>query len=43
LVMGSPGRVVRVITEKDLAWIEHSWRIYKDLAAEYKSKATQSQ
>jgi gamma-carbonic anhydrase len=43
LVMGSPGRVVRAITEKDLAWIEHSWRIYKDLAAEYKAKAVGSQ
>jgi carbonic anhydrase/acetyltransferase-like protein (isoleucine patch superfamily) len=38
LVMGSPGRVVRAITEKDQAWIEHSWRVYKDLAAEYKAK-----
>jgi carbonic anhydrase/acetyltransferase-like protein (isoleucine patch superfamily) len=39
VVMGSPGRVVRAITENDLAWIEHSWRIYKDLAAEYQGKA----
>lgn len=35
LVMGSPGKVVRSIEEKDLAWILHSWQIYKDLAAEY--------
>jgi carbonic anhydrase/acetyltransferase-like protein (isoleucine patch superfamily) len=38
LVMGSPGRVVRAITEKDLFWIQHSWQIYKDLAASYKEK-----
>ena len=36
MVMGSPGRVVRSIEEKDLAWILHSWQIYKDLAVTYR-------
>ena len=39
LVMGSPGKVVREITDQDLTWIKHSWMIYKDLAQSYKEKA----
>ena len=39
LVMGSPGKVVRSVEDKDRAWILHSWQIYKDLAAAYPQRS----
>jgi len=39
MVMGSPGKVVRELTERDMQWILHSWKIYKDLASQYRSQA----
>lgn len=36
-IMGSPAIRVREVSEKDVAWIAHSWRAYKDLADAYRS------
>ncbi len=35
LVLGSPGKVVRSLTEKDLSWIYYSWQVYKETAGNY--------
>lgn len=35
LVMGSPCRVVRICSDADRAWIEHSWRSYVKRTREY--------
>jgi carbonic anhydrase/acetyltransferase-like protein (isoleucine patch superfamily) len=35
-ILGSPGKVVREVTAKDMEWIVHSWRVYQDLARQYR-------
>ena len=37
LVMGSPARVVRELTDKDHEWIDYSWRIYARKAAVWRA------
>ncbi|MBL8953629.1 MAG: gamma carbonic anhydrase family protein [Myxococcaceae bacterium] len=36
-IMGSPAKVVREATSKDLEWIAHSWRVYQELARTYRA------
>lgn len=36
LVMGSPARVKRELTEDELAYLDRSWRAYVDLVKQYK-------
>ncbi len=38
LVLGSPGRVARVLREADIAWIAHSWRVYSETAERYRER-----
>jgi carbonic anhydrase/acetyltransferase-like protein (isoleucine patch superfamily) len=38
LIMGSPARVVRAITDKELEWIEYSWRRYVEQGKRYNKK-----
>ena len=38
LIVGSPFRVVRALTEQDLEWIEFSWRSYVERAARFASR-----
>ncbi len=35
MVLGSPGRVVRQLTDKDLEWIQYSWTVYKETSLSY--------
>ena len=35
LAFGSPARVVRDLTEDDIAWIDYSWRSYVERAARF--------
>lgn len=35
LIVGNPGKVIRALTAKDYAWIEHSWRAYAKRTVEY--------
>ena len=39
LIVGSPFRVVRSLTEQDLEWIEFSWRSYVERAERFASRA----
>lgn len=39
LVLGSPGRVVRELTDEDLEWIAYSSRRYVEQAAIYRARA----
>ena len=36
MVLGSPGKVVRQITDQELEWIRYSWTVYKENALEYR-------
>ena len=36
-IMGSPGKVVREVSAKDIEWINHSWRVYLDLCRQYRA------
>lgn len=36
LILGNPARVVRDLTEKERAWIEHSWQVYVQLGRTYR-------
>lgn len=38
LVLGSPGRVVREVNEKELEWIAYSWQRYVQQAAIYRAR-----
>ena len=42
LIMGSPARVVRAITDKELEWIEYSWRRYVEQGKRYRKKEAPS-
>ncbi len=35
LILGSPARPVRPLTDKDVAFVDHGWRTYRRLADEY--------
>lgn len=35
MMMGNPGKLVRVLTDKDRAWITHSWNAYAKRTREY--------
>jgi carbonic anhydrase/acetyltransferase-like protein (isoleucine patch superfamily) len=35
-IMGSPAKVVREVTTKDMEWIAHSCRVYQDLCRTYR-------
>jgi len=35
-IMGSPAKVVREVSTKDMEWIAHSWRVYQDLCRAYR-------
>lgn len=35
LVLGTPGKATRAITDQQRAWIEHSWDVYARLAREH--------
>ncbi len=39
LIMGSPARVVREITDKELRWIEYSWKRYVEQGIIYRKMA----
>ena len=38
LILGSPAKVVRPLTEKDRKWIEYSWKRYVEQAARYRGR-----
>jgi len=38
LVLGVPGRVVRPVTEKELAYITHAWSAYVEYARRYRAE-----
>jgi len=40
LVLGVPGRVVRTLTDADMAQVRHSYQEYRRLAEEYRSQET---
>lgn len=40
MVLGNPFKVVRKLTEKDRAWIVHSWRAYVKRGREYMAQRT---
>ena len=42
LIMGSPAKVVREITEKELSWIEYSWKRYVEQGIRYRTRGEQS-
>jgi len=42
LIMGSPAKVVRAITEKELGWIEYSWKRYVEQGIRYRAKGGQT-
>ena len=42
LIMGSPAKVVRAITEKELQWIEYSWKRYVEQGIRYRSRGETS-
>ena len=35
MVLGSPGKVVRSISDTELEWIKYSWTIYKETSMSY--------
>lgn len=35
MMMGNPGKLVRALTDKDRAWISHSWNAYVKRAREF--------
>jgi carbonic anhydrase/acetyltransferase-like protein (isoleucine patch superfamily) len=35
MMMGNPGKLVRALTDKDRAWITHSWNAYAKRTREY--------
>lgn len=35
MMMGNPGKLVRALTDKDRAWISHSWNAYAKRTREY--------
>jgi carbonic anhydrase/acetyltransferase-like protein (isoleucine patch superfamily) len=35
MVLGSPGKVVREITDQELEWIRYSWTAYKQNSLSY--------
>jgi carbonic anhydrase/acetyltransferase-like protein (isoleucine patch superfamily) len=37
LVIGSPGKVVRPVTDAEIAWIAYSWRVYADRAEAWRA------
>ena len=39
LVLGSPARVVRQVTDRDRQWIEYSWKIYRDKAEVWRERS----
>ncbi len=41
LVLGSPAKVVRQITDRELIQIEHSWKVYVEHAKRYRAEALQ--
>ncbi|MCP3981794.1 MAG: gamma carbonic anhydrase family protein [bacterium] len=38
LVLGNPFKIVRELTEKDLGWIDYSWRHYVEQGATYAAR-----
>lgn len=40
LILGSPAKVVRELTDRDRTWIDYSWKHYRDTVANYRSAAT---
>jgi carbonic anhydrase/acetyltransferase-like protein (isoleucine patch superfamily) len=38
LILGSPAKAVRQLTDKDREWIEHSWKRYMEQSARYKAQ-----
>ena len=38
LIIGSPAKVVREITEKELSWIEYSWKRYVEQGIRYRAR-----
>ena len=38
-ILGSPAKVVREVSAKELEWIEHSTKVYLDLCRSYRAKA----
>ena len=43
LIVGSPFRVVRKLTDRDLEWIDHSWRSYVERTARFAARDAASQ
>ena len=41
LVLGVPGKVVRSVTEKELAYITHAWSAYVEYAKRYRAEGRQ--
>lgn len=42
LVLGVPGKVVRSVTEKELAYITHAWSAYVEYARQYRAEGRQA-
>lgn len=42
LIVGSPFRVVRELTEEDLQWIEYSWKSYVERTARFAARDAQT-
>lgn len=40
LVLGNPFKIVRELTQKDLDWIDFSWKHYVENAKKYKSRSS---
>ncbi len=38
LILGSPARVARDLTEEERAWITHSWKVYLELGEKYRRR-----
>ena len=38
LIMGSPAKVVRPLTEKEMSWIEYSWKRYVEQGRRYRKR-----
>jgi carbonic anhydrase/acetyltransferase-like protein (isoleucine patch superfamily) len=41
-IMGSPAKVVRDVTAKDMEWIVHSFKVYQELSRTYRGAAAEA-
>jgi carbonic anhydrase/acetyltransferase-like protein (isoleucine patch superfamily) len=43
LIMGSPGKVIRELTDDERKWIEYSWKAYADFGARFRAEREKRQ